>query len=161
MRRFNTAARFTSTKNPMPKLDNVIPKRGALISLVLLCLDLRLCGEMRDAMGEDRRRSQTGDYGDQYRCDCFFHLLRATQKPPRVSRKENARRSHDAVIRVYDEGGNVIQTHFSNRIDARRTPPLCLSDACSCSCSCSNDCSTSYRSLIARPPIQSYLSHSG
>ena len=37
-------------------------------------------------------------------------LLRATQKPPRVSRK-NARRSHDAVIRVYDEAGDMIDTH--------------------------------------------------
>src|SRR5215468_8807309 len=51
-------------------------------------------------------------------------------------------RSHDAVIRVYDEPCNVIQTHCSNRSDARRTPPLCLSDACSNDCS--NDFSTFY-----------------
>jgi len=40
----------------------------------------------------------------------IFGFFLMTQRPPRVSRK-NARRSHDAVIRVYDEAGNVIETH--------------------------------------------------
>jgi hypothetical protein len=59
----------------MPKVNNLIPKRRALICLVLLRLNFRLCGEMRDAMGEHRRTSKTGDYGDEYYCDYFFHLF--------------------------------------------------------------------------------------
>jgi hypothetical protein len=35
----------------------------------------------------------------------------ATQSPMRSATPKFYSRSHDAVIRVYDEGGNVIETH--------------------------------------------------
>jgi hypothetical protein len=41
----------------------------------------------------------------------FATCYAKTAKTAESVKKKNARRSHDAVIRVYDEAGNVIQTH--------------------------------------------------